>query len=209
LNLIEVLDDVIDAQPKESTDVTNFPVAAQILDASVKIYSHRLDSVYQETKTLSAGFHHLHDNGVGDETNKEDQEKTSNAPRKDGDYPEDENEQQDGDEAQQGQQQGNKKKETRKRQVAVSTLQNLENITLEKFDLAFEVDPLFTKTSAQFDEGGARGLLLNHLSVFNDCDIIFDSNDHIRTNPNLQSLTTMLNLAPLSGMFSSFLLALF
>lgn len=28
---------------------------------------------------------------------------------------------------------------------------------MKKFDLAFAVDPLFHKTSAQFDEGGARG----------------------------------------------------
>lgn len=28
---------------------------------------------------------------------------------------------------------------------------------MKKFDLAFTVDPLFHKTSAQFDEGGARG----------------------------------------------------
>lgn len=36
----------------------------------------------------------------------------------------------------------------------VNTLEaNLENITVKKFDLAFDVDPLFMKTSASFDEG--------------------------------------------------------
>jgi hypothetical protein len=33
----------------------------------------------------------------------------------------------------------------------------LEALNVKKFDLAFTVDPLFHKTSAQFDEGGARG----------------------------------------------------
>ena len=32
-----------------------------------------------------------------------------------------------------------------------------EELNAKKFDLAFAVDPLFHKTSAQFDEGGARG----------------------------------------------------
>jgi condensin complex subunit 2 len=42
---------------------------------------------------------------------------------------------------------------------------------------AFTIDPLFQQTSAQFDEGGAKGLLLNNLSVFRGCEIVFDSGD--------------------------------
>jgi condensin complex subunit 2 len=34
---------------------------------------------------------------------------------------------------------------------------SLEALNVKKFDLAFTVDPLFHKTSAQFDEGGAKG----------------------------------------------------
>jgi hypothetical protein len=30
---------------------------------------------------------------------------------------------------------------------------NMDNITVKSFDLAFDVDPLFKKTSASFDEG--------------------------------------------------------
>jgi condensin complex subunit 2 len=44
-------------------------------------------------------------------------------------------------------------------------------------DLDFTVDPLFKKTSADFDEGGARGLLLNNLTVDRGCKIIFDASD--------------------------------
>ncbi|KAL4534408.1 hypothetical protein Ndes2437B_g03686 [Nannochloris sp. 'desiccata'] len=53
----------------------------------------------------------------------------------------------------------------------------LEALNVKKFDLAFAVDPLFHKTSAQFDEGGAKGLLLNNLSVYRGCEIVFDSMD--------------------------------
>ncbi|CAI2189472.1 14825_t:CDS:2 [Funneliformis geosporum] len=52
-------------------------------------------------------------------------------------------------------------------------------LTVKKFDLEFSVDPLFKKTSADFDEGGAHGLLLNHLSVDTDGKIIFDASDAI------------------------------
>jgi len=52
----------------------------------------------------------------------------------------------------------------------------LSNINTKKLELECEVDPLFKKTTATFDEGGARGLLLNHLSVYNGCQIAFDSN---------------------------------
>lgn len=40
---------------------------------------------------------------------------------------------------------------------------------------AFTVDPLYHQTSAQFDEGGAKGLLLNSLGVYGGCRVLFDS----------------------------------
>lgn len=42
---------------------------------------------------------------------------------------------------------------------------NLSNIDANKYDLEFDLDPLFQKTSAKFDEGGAKGLLLNNINV--------------------------------------------
>lgn len=48
---------------------------------------------------------------------------------------------------------------------------------MKKFDLEFTVDPLFKKTCADFDEGGASGLLLNHLSVYRGGKIVFDASD--------------------------------
>ena len=45
-----------------------------------------------------------------------------------------------------------------------------EELNAKKFDLAFAVDPLFHKTSAQFDEGGARGAL-----VFPPCEWISET----------------------------------
>jgi len=69
----------------------------------------------------------------------------------------------------------------------------LKNINVNKFDLEFEVDPLFQKTSATFDEGGTGGLLLNHLHCRDDTsEIVLDSNtvimniDHHEDAPNTQ-----------------------
>ena len=39
------------------------------------------------------------------------------------------------------------------------------------------MDPLFKKASADFDEGGAKGLLLNHLAIDPTGRIVFDSSD--------------------------------
>jgi hypothetical protein len=46
-----------------------------------------------------------------------------------------------------------------------------------KFDLEFDLDPLFKNTTAKFDEGGAKGLLLNHLNANEKMNIMFDSAD--------------------------------
>lgn len=51
------------------------------------------------------------------------------------------------------------------------------SLQLKKFELEFSVDPLFKKASADFDEGGAKGLLLNHLAIDSTGRIVFDSSD--------------------------------
>ena len=50
---------------------------------------------------------------------------------------------------------------------------------VKKFDLEFTVDPLFKKTCADFDEGGAMGLLMNHLSVDGKGRVVFDAGDAV------------------------------
>ena len=46
-------------------------------------------------------------------------------------------------------------------------------------ELEFSVDPLFKKVAADFDEGGAKGLLLNHLAIDVNGRIVFDSSDDV------------------------------
>lgn len=46
---------------------------------------------------------------------------------------------------------------------------------MNKLDSAFDIDPLFHKMSKNFDEGGAKGLLLVNLGLGPQCNIVFDS----------------------------------
>lgn len=151
LPLIEHLDDLIQEEGYPGRR-TNFQKASVTLDAGVKIYSYRVDSVHTETFKMLGGLGRagidegqpegeLGDGGVG-------QASPSKRKRRGGElHPE-------------------------------ATLESsLEALNVKKFDLAFAVDPLFHKTSAQFDAGGAHGLLLNNLSVYQGCNIVFDSMD--------------------------------
>ena len=62
------------------------------------------------------------------------------------------------------------------------------SLHLKKFDLEFSVDQLFKKASADFDEGGARGLLLNNLAIDHHGRLSFDNNDDIdQREENFQS----------------------
>ena len=66
-----------------------------------------------------------------------------------------------------------------------STLaKNAAQLKNKKLDLEFSIDPLFRKTCEDFDEGGAHGLLMNHLSLGVGSEgalrVIFDASDSMR-----------------------------
>ena len=42
---------------------------------------------------------------------------------------------------------------------------NAKNLDTVHYDMEFDIDPLFKKTSKKFDEAGASGLLLNTITV--------------------------------------------
>lgn len=54
---------------------------------------------------------------------------------------------------------------------------SFSKIQVKDLELEFTVDPLFKKTSADFDEGGAAGLLMNHLSSDSNMRVVFDAGD--------------------------------
>lgn len=68
-------------------------------------------------------------------------------------------------------------KKVEKRKKTTKTLEKDFTTITREIELEFMVDPLFRKTSAQFDEAGAKGLLFNHLQVQDKGQLLFDSTD--------------------------------
>ncbi|KAJ2005597.1 hypothetical protein H4R26_001872 [Coemansia thaxteri] len=136
-------------------DSINFQKASCTLDGCVKIYSSRVDSVASETGRLLSGLAEAPGGKRG-------------GRRVEGDEDEDEEGGNDG---------SSKQKSRRSARSAATLAKDFASISVKKLDLEFSVDPLFKKTSADFDEGGARGLLLNHLCFDADGKIVFDASD--------------------------------
>ncbi|GME32713.1 Condensin complex subunit 2/barren [Neofusicoccum parvum] len=143
-------------------DSVNFQRASCTLDGCVKIYTSRIDSVATETGKLLSGL-----------ATSNDSKKRKGDDAEDGEDAEGDDE--DGEDGQ--------RKKTRKRaqRSAESTLaSSFAQLQLKKMDMELSVDPLFKKASADFDEGGAKGLLLNHLSIDANGRIVFDSSDDVQ-----------------------------
>ncbi|KAF3074889.1 Condensin complex subunit 2 [Trichoderma lentiforme] len=141
-------------------DGVNFQKASCTLDGCVKIYTNRIDSVATETGKLLSG--------LADSNNKK---KDRDAEDGAGEGEESEEE---------VDEDGNVKKKTKKkvqRSSEATLAPSFASLQLKKFELEFAVDPLFKKASADFDEGGAKGLLLNHLMIDSQGRIVFDSSD--------------------------------
>ena len=138
-------------------DGVNFQKASCTLDGCVKIYTSRVDSVATDTGKLLSG---LAENG----------NKKRRGEDEDGD---------DGDDDEGGEgEDGQKKKRKRAARSAEATLAtSFEQLQNKKMDLEFAQDPLFKKATADFDEGGAKGLLMNHLAIDTNGRIVFDSSD--------------------------------
>ncbi|KAK5000955.1 hypothetical protein LTR66_000301 [Elasticomyces elasticus] len=141
-------------------DGVNFQKASCTLDGCVKIYTSRVDSVATETGKLLSG---LADSG----------NKRQKGDRDDGEGGDGEDE-----EGEDGVKKRAKKKTQRSSEATLAT--SFAQLQLKKMELEFSVDPLFKKASADFDEGGAKGLLLNHLAIDGYGRIVFDSSDDVQ-----------------------------
>ncbi|MCJ1474699.1 hypothetical protein MMC13_003359 [Lambiella insularis] len=140
-------------------DGVNFQKASCTLDGCVKIYTSRVDSVATETGKLLSG--------LADSGNKHQRRSEDEIPDEDVDEHEGED----------GARSRAKKRIQRSSEATLAS--SFTPLQLKKFELEFSVDPLFKKASADFDEGGAKGLLLNHLAIDGHGRIVFDSSDDV------------------------------
>lgn len=140
----------------------NFQKASATLDGCVKIYSSRVDSVATETGRLLSGLATRKDSEpvAGDEEDAEGEEVDSD----DDDL---------GDTASEN----SKKKKASKSRVRRTgdTLTTFEQLRIKKLSQELNIDPLFKKTLAEFDEGGAKSLLLNTLHIDDHARVVFDA----------------------------------
>ncbi|KAG9488852.1 hypothetical protein GDO78_005053 [Eleutherodactylus coqui] len=137
---LHLIDYMRDILKEKGSELTNFKVAAGTLDASAKIYAVRVDAVHADMYKVLGGL------------------------GKDAQGPEDSENQGAEDASKEPQ---NKKQ--RKRQHSGATIeQNLNNISRSAVDRVDQVDPLFQKAAASFDECSTVGVFLTALRC-SDC----------------------------------------
>ncbi|KAI8028858.1 Condensin complex subunit 2 [Camellia lanceoleosa] len=155
LSLIDHLCDIIKVEDEDDME-TNFQKASCTLEAGVKIYSMRVDSVHSEAYKVLGGI-----TRVGQQNEPDNVMEDANVSN--------------------GQEEGNSKKEQERKVSPLSTLESsFEALNVKKFDVAFAVDPLYHQTSAQFDEGRTKGLLLNNLGVYGGCQNLIWTHQEIQ-----------------------------
>lgn len=145
----------------------NFQRASATLDGCVKIYLSRVESVATETGKLLSG---LSKKKGDDEAGDGDGESGDDEDGEDGEGANGAN----GDTAL-GEVGLDGRKKRKMNRVLESTIVEFETIRVKKLDQELAIDPLFKKALAEFDEGGAKSLLLNTLSVDLSGRVVFDA----------------------------------
>lgn len=139
-------------------DGINFQKASATLDGCVKVYSSRVDSVATETGRLLNGLATSAQNDNGDGNLQDDND--------------DENEGDDDDD-----EELSKKRSRKGARSEVTLVSDFNTIRIKKLEKELTVDPIFKKALADFDEGGAKSLLLNALSIDKTGRIVFDGDE--------------------------------
>ncbi|KAK6461846.1 condensin complex subunit 2/barren [Scheffersomyces coipomensis] len=145
----------------------NFQRASATLDGCVKIYSSRVESAATETGKLLSGLakkKELEDIEENDEDEENEGNGDQNKNGENGEKGDDENE---------FDEYGRKKRKYNR--IVETTLVDFETLRIKKLDQELAIDPLFKKALAEFDEGGAKSLLLNTLNIDASGRVVFDA----------------------------------
>ena len=135
----------------------NFQRASYTLDGCVKIWTSRVDSVGTDTGKLLNNLANEARAGADDEEGEDGEGE--------------------------GEGEGGSQKKKKIHRPASTLAKDANQLRNKKVELEFRVDPLFRKTCADFDEGGANGLLMNHLSLGMGpkagMRVVFDASDSV------------------------------
>lgn len=129
----------------------NFQKASATLDGCMKIYTSRVDSAAFETGKLLSGL----------------AKKPMPQDEDDADGSDDEDADENTDEA--------KKRPQKKKDKGPTLVKDFDAIRVKKLEQELSIDPLFKKALAEFDEGGAKSLLLNTLSIDKHGRVVFSA----------------------------------
>jgi hypothetical protein len=125
---------------------TDFVTAGCTLDAAGKIYSCRVDSVHNETFRVCTG---LTRSAMPNEEEEKDAKEEGGSDEED----------------EEDEEAAGKKKRVKKASASSTLESNPDALIQKKLETESHVDPLFQTMCKAFDEGGARGLLLNQLTL--------------------------------------------
>uniref|UniRef100_A0A8C8ZX80 Condensin complex subunit 2 n=1 Tax=Prolemur simus TaxID=1328070 RepID=A0A8C8ZX80_PROSS len=135
LHLIDFMSEIL---KQKDTEPTNFKVAAGTLDASTKIYAVRVDAVHADVYRVLGGL------------------------GKDAPSPEEvESYDADGSATETGT--TKKPPKPKKKHLYKTIEQNINNLNVSEADRKCEIDPMFQKTAASFDECSTAGVFLSTL----------------------------------------------
>ncbi|NXE15536.1 CND2 protein, partial [Lophotis ruficrista] len=146
LHLIDYMAQIL---KQDNCELTDFKMAASVLDASAKIYAVRVDVVHADTYKVLGG---LGKPSAPAETVDSPEEEDSLAPK------------------------AVKRVQTKKKHSFKTIEKNLNNINVSEANRRREVDPMFQKTAASFDECSTAGVFLTRLRT-QGCrsELLFDS----------------------------------
>ncbi|XP_053856768.1 condensin complex subunit 2 isoform X1 [Vidua macroura] len=133
LHLIDYMTDIL---KQKNSDLTNFQVAAGTLDASAKIYAVRVDSVHADAFRVLGHLGKEPAPARGQDSPQEGSSPASEAARK---------------------------SQPKKKQSFKTIEQNLSNINVPEGSRRAEVDPMFQRAAASFDECNTAGIFLTGL----------------------------------------------
>lgn len=164
---------------KDSENNINFQKASATLDGCVKIYSSRVDSVSNETGKLLSGLTQRKETTMRNGGNKKNGDQEDGENEKEGD---ESSNVADGDNVQIDPLTGlpisvitDMTKRRVHNRVLETTLVDFDTIKLKTLDQELNIDPLFKKALVDFDEGGAKSLLLNTLDLDDSLRVVFDA----------------------------------
>ncbi|QPG75967.1 hypothetical protein FOA43_003353 [Brettanomyces nanus] len=149
--LIDYFHDMNLLRSKDGLSI-NFQKAGATLDGCMKIFSHRIDSVASDTGRLLSGLAQKSNSAeLGEETegniSVEDEESTKEDVAK---------------------------RRRRAKKPRTTLKDDFETLKYKQYDRELAIDPLFKSALSEFDEGGAKSLLMNILKINSEGRIVFD-----------------------------------